>query len=388
MKIAHCLSSCATACALLGSAECMAAAAPVPTNKTALNAVSVEADSSALRNAEAMSPLVTTPTVASPNTSKAALNTNIQVSNAVPPPVLPQQENAVGTNVPNTVSNALAPADASASTPVSTLPGITSPAGTAPNTPTDAIATASTTTANQPLHLEQVEPFQPWQAGTAITLFLAAIGLVGYSMVRVRNHKGTKNPRPEKPMEIISSMNIGPKRQLLIVRVRNQEIVIASTEAGVTMLSEVAKETQQQRPMVADMRPLTQLARASVAAPQQSDTDSMSTPNYASNIRAAEEATTTRKSDLLTKALNNLKEKKAAVKNSETEKSARQSGPTPTLSSNPAGFNKFFANAFEQEAKRNLNSQRSDNDGNADDSVENVSKLIREKLKNIQAAGN
>jgi flagellar biogenesis protein FliO len=375
MKITLCLSSCALACALLGSAESFAAAATVPTTKTALNAITVEADTSALRNADV---------------SSAASNNNVQAANTVPPPALPQQENAVGTNVPNTVSNALAPADASTSAPVSTLPGITGPVAAVPNTAIDASApttTTATTIASQPLHLEQVEPFQPWQAGTAITLFLAALGLVGYSMVRVRNHKGTKNTRPEKPMEIISSMNIGPKRQLLIVRVRNQEIVIASTEAGVTMLSEVAKENQQ-RPVLADMRPLTQLARAAASAPQQSEADSMSSSNYASNMLGTDEATTARKSDLLTKALNNLKEKKAAAKSSDTEKSTRQSAPTPTLSNNPAGFNKFFANAFEQEAKRTINRQNTENDGNGDDSVENVSKLIREKLKNIQSAGN
>lgn len=171
----------------------------------------------------------------------------------------------------------------------------------------------------------------------------------------------------------------------MIVRIRNQEIVIASTESGVTMLSEVAKE-QPPKTMLADMRPLTQLARTSIAATHTASDSKETGYNY-SESSAENDTPTTRKSDILSKALNSLKEKKNAPKSSDNEKSTKNTEPSPALSGNAPGFTKFFANAFEQESKRNVSKQRTESQESADDSVENVSKLIRERLKNMQSAG-
>ena len=287
-----------------------------------------------------------------------------------------------------------------------------------------------------PYTLDGVPSFNPWQAGSVTVLFLAAFGLVGMSIVRVRKGKNYKTSKQEKPMEVVSTMSVGPKRQLMIVRIRDQEIVIASTETGISMLTDVTEKIQ--RPVLADMRPLAQLTKSNA------DFLMPSKELKASSSRDFED-TGSKKSEMLLKALSNLKEKKelSGTRNSNAADESRTTGEsgntansrremdfgsvgdsaerndstrgidaverdgkrTPTLPINKTGFNKFFAKAFEEEAGRSISksnaaksssvkgssakgsSANNDAAEEQEESVENVTKMIREKLKNMQPAG-
>ncbi len=239
--------------------------------------------------------------------------------------------------------------------------------------------------------MDGVSAFNPLQTLGVTALFLVAFALFGVSVVKLKKGSKKGSTRSEKPMEIVSSMALGPKRQLMIVRIRDQEIVIASTEAGVTMLTEVANEPQ--RPSLADMRPLQKLAKASPDL-------MLSSPETKASYESDSDDNSVRKSDFLLKALNNLKEKKSTREatstntfESESEpqvdlKNPGKKGRSPTLSGNKNGFNKFFATAFEQEASRSVGKKAAAKSASEnDESVENVTKMIREKNKNMQPAG-
>jgi flagellar biogenesis protein FliO len=256
------------------------------------------------------------------------------------------------------------------------------------NIDTNAAPKSAAQTDASPYTLDGVPSFNPVQALSVTALFLGAFAFIGMSIVRMRRGKSGGNSRPEKPMEVVSALPIGPKRQIMIIRIRDQEIVIASTENGVTMLTDVAEKRH--RPMVADTRPLQLLTKQ---APESKQNLRIESDDTAPSLNDSNN----NKSEFLMKALNNLKEKKSIKQEpttsnlpteSETQREASKAR-TPALSNNKGGFNKFFASAFEQEAKRAVSkSQASKNGIDSEESVENVTKMIREKLKNMQPTGN
>jgi flagellar biogenesis protein FliO len=315
---------------------------------------------------------------------------------AVPPLTLPMEQNSAAQTATQAAGkiqdlSSSTTATSQAELPKTTLSEITTRPLDSKSAATPSATPASSSEKEIPFSLEGVPAFNPVEALGAMALFLVAFALIGVTVVKLKKGKKQGSTRAEKPMEVVSSMAIGPKRQLMIVRIRDQEIVIASTETGVTMLTDVSNKPQ--RPTIADMRPLQQLTKATpdvIVSPREQK------HNYDSDS----EETSARKSDFLQKALNNLKEKKSSRPAISTDayetdgepqidfKSESKKARSPALSGNKNGFNKFFANAFEQEASRSIGKKTAiKSQPEPEESVENVTKMIREKLKNMQPAG-
>jgi flagellar biogenesis protein FliO len=276
----------------------------------------------------------------------------------------------------------------SATSESSLIEGLTSPLA-AVTAPTGQTAAGSTSL--KPIDLGGSDPLNLPQSAAVVVLSLAGLGLFGLSLVRYRNRQ-TQNPsKNEKPMQIISTLPLSPKRQLIMVRIRDQEIVLSSTEQGISMLTEVGGGTarNQSYPMLGETR---RERDTTASRSHEIIQDTRETMARLMPARETEERIITEgksgKSEMLLKALNGIKEKKSTRKTPAEEPTVAESKPAEPTKGAKAAFPKYLANAFQQEAKRELAKQRETPAGTEEDSVENVSRMIREKLKTMQPTGN
>jgi flagellar biogenesis protein FliO len=236
-----------------------------------------------------------------------------------------------------------------------------------------------------------------WNSISIICLFTAGLGISAYFIARLKGKKGFGIEKIEKQMQVLSAMPISPKRQILLVKIKDREIALASTESGIQFLLDVSSKAHVtenfQRREIAEERP------KSIPAFSQGETQ-----------RVAERAPDPKpKSDIIRDALKKIRTTGETKQETETVTAApkikqkpqqapeeqfdegnpsehegerqKNARAAPAMQQSRGAFPKYLANAFESEQKRDLTRPQ------PEDSVESVTNMIREKLKSMQKVG-
>lgn len=229
-----------------------------------------------------------------------------------------------------------------------------------------------------------------WQGATYVAFAIFGIAILGMTMVRLKRRGALAFQKQEKDMEILSTLPVGPKRQIILVKIRDQEIALASTEQGLSFLTEViaAKPTVTRGlPAAITNKVIQARAHATEALPRAVTSET----NAATHKEAVSENLSAKKpeakSEIFLQALKSLKAKNAQapqkkIETPEAKTQAEESGTadkTPTVKQTRASFPKYLANAFENEQKRTLTQEAEE------ESVESVTNMIREKLKSMSS---
>ncbi len=322
----------------------------------------------------------------------------------------------------------------------------TSSSGTAPQAPEAATGSASTQAAQQPSAATDVEPSnaqapaastghpanskQPttksfleevidsnkgtssiWQnLGLAFGI-LIVLCLAAYQYSRSRSAGQTKQGRAPKALQLVATLPISPKRQVLLIRVRDTEIAVASTENGLSLLSEVRESNAQAIESISAAK----AERLPRPLPVVDGAESIPSRMLSSSTRET-------KSEILKKALESIESKRARqtqVSRDEAEdeiplpkrdnrQAQRAAKPTPTENQTTATLTspgtprlkKFFANSYKQSNDRDNDqdqqniaqraASRSESASTqsaetASSQTDNVAQLIRDKLKQMRA---
>lgn len=280
--------------------------------------------------------------------------------------------------------------------------GSTSPAmGT--STAPDNILLVPNGAALQPqlLPLGQTE-HSPWTAYATGGFLILGLAATGVMMVRLRQGKTFGLNKSEKQMQLVSTLALSPKRQIILVRIRDKEVALASTEQGITLLTELPSHNKHSSAMLDDGGNEEPRRRKS----QQRIAEEEPARMIASGVsESVGQETAIARSEMLMGALKNLREKNlrgkesssssenlpsASIRSSALEASEKKitesvsespSKSEPTLKQTRAAFPKYLANAFEQESKRSI-SANSNSSGS--DEAGNVTNMIRERLKDLR----
>lgn len=253
-----------------------------------------------------------------------------------------------------------------------------------------------------PLNGTDSSPWTSYAAGAFLILGLAAAGVMA---VRLRQGKTFGLNRSEKQMQLISTLALSPKRQILLIRIRDKEVAVASTEHGMTVLTEMQAHSKTLNQSTDDSGG-EEPRRRKV---QQRITQDEPVKLVASEAESLGEETAVARSEMLMGALKNLREKNlrgrtgsntsespvttkaVAAETASREKkildsvSDSKGRGEPTLKQTRAAFPKYLANAFEQESKRSIpQSTASNNNSSGADDASNVTNMIRERLKDLR----
>ena len=208
-----------------------------------------------------------------------------------------------------------------------------------------------------------------WKIFLMSSFFVAIIGFIGYVLSKFRKKGMFSLTKTEKVMNIVSTLPISPKRQILIIKIRDQEIVVSNTESGISFLTELSNSSFNRS---VQEKKQTQLSEKLLITSQEKNNYEKNEQKN-NNINLLNDKNPEKKSDILLKALksinaNNLSQKK----NKQTEESS-------PIQNKVDSFPKYLANQFENESKKEV--KKKDDDV---DSVENVTNLIREKLRSMK----
>lgn len=245
--------------------------------------------------------------------------------------------------------------------------------------------------------------------GVAVGLLLA-ISLAVFQYSRNRGSNQTKPGRAPKALQLVATLPISPKRQVLLIRVRDTEIAVAATEHGLSLLSEVKESNAQAIESLAAAK----VERSPRPLPIPDVTESIPARLAASNTRET-------KSEILKKALESIENKRAKqnrISSDEPEyevptgRDARQNlrgsvpaqadGPTTATLPSPGTprLKKFFANSYKQSTDRETEreqpltstratirseSGQAQSEETGSSQTDNVAQLIRDKLKQMRA---
>ncbi|MEY4066732.1 MAG: hypothetical protein RIR26_2940 [Pseudomonadota bacterium] len=256
----------------------------------------------------------------------------------------------------------------------------------------------------------------PWNTLTAGAFLLLGLAAAGLMLVRLKNGRTLGLSKTEKQLQLLSTLSLSPKRQIVLLRIRDKEVAIASTEHGITMLTEMESGARQ-TDLAANEGGTEKSPRGRNAQPLLT----MESPQLVASGRTSEPVgeTATARSEMLMGALKSIREKTGRSRASSASASAaserreeREPQPLPvknpsntskkevafsseqsesrangdaTLRQTRANFPKYLANAFEQESKRGTPTP-STGEGNQDESS-NVTNMIRERLKELRPLG-
>lgn len=255
------------------------------------------------------------------------------------------------------------------------------------------IATGNVGAENKVTEVVAPEP-NLWQGALFVVAGIAGIGALGLLLVRLKKRGGLSFSKSEKDMTILSTMPLSPKRQIILIKIRDQELALASTEHGITVLTEVRSMRPQVQVDARQMLPKVQEELSSRASAAAIPAKRAALPKAESN----EDESRKHKSEIFLQALKSLKSKNVSkverrvetAENVAGEAEEEVSSPlparkresaaaskTPTMNSTRASFPKYLANAFEQEQKRKVPVE------DEEESVENVTNMIRQKLKTM-----
>lgn len=261
-----------------------------------------------------------------------------------------------------------------------------------------------------PLNQNEGSPWSTITAGAFLLLGLAAAGLL---LVRLKNGRSLGLAKAEKQLQLLSALSLSPKRQIVLLRIRDKEVAIASTEHGITLLTEMESGNRHTEQSTNDGG-IEKGQRGRSSQPLLT----MDSPQLVAAGRNADSTSepTVGRSELLMGALKNIREKTSRSRansnatnttaDSRDERDLAGSSPKnasgmtrkdATSGSNPAetrlasegsikqtraNFPKYLANAFEQESRRGPQ-QPASNEASQDESS-NVTNMIRERLKELR----
>jgi flagellar biogenesis protein FliO len=333
---------------------------------------------------------------------------------------LKDQATSPATGASAVQAQALAPTE-SAATNTSTIQQNSPQAQTSANqgnsNPTDTKASGEKATANEsqsnlvpngaalqsqllPLGQADKTPWSTLAAGGLLILGIAALGILA---VKLKQGKGAFSSRGEKQLQLVTAMALSPKRQIVLVRIRDKEVALASTEHGITMLTELAAPMRQASLLEdgGSEEPRRRKVQQRVGAEDSVRLVASSTEKEESTGQE----TAIARSEMLMGALKNLREKNlrnksttatdsapsqaVASKDSFAEKKLLESIDNPktknesTMKQTRAAFPKYVANAFEQESKRVLQPGQAQSSGSQEEAG-NVTNMIRERLKELR----
>ena len=204
-----------------------------------------------------------------------------------------------------------------------------------------------------------------WQGASLVVGFISLLGILAFMMTKIHRKGLFKKPKNESAMNIISTLSINPKRQVMLLQIRDKEIVISNTETGISFIADIGNSG------IAKDTPIEK-------KPFQISNFIKSLPNYeAAKEKQPPEVENKsfindKKSDILMKALKRIE------KEPETEKAPKNDENKPNNNDGSGKFPKYFSNIFENEAKKEVKKKEEP------DSVENVTNLIREKLRSMK----
>ena len=84
-----------------------------------------------------------------------------------------------------------------------------------------------------------------WQGATLVVAFLSFLGSLAYILTRLTKRRIFKNSKVEQAMNIISTLTISPKREIMLIQIRDKEIVLSNTESGIQYLSEISNTIEE-----------------------------------------------------------------------------------------------------------------------------------------------
>jgi flagellar biogenesis protein FliO len=250
-----------------------------------------------------------------------------------------------------------------------------------------------------PLGQSEQSPWTAYATGGFLILGLAAAGVM---MVRLRQGKAFGLNKAEKQMQLVSTLALSPKRQIILVRIRDKEVALASTEQGITLLTEMQSPNKHSSAMLDDGGSEEPRRRKVQQRIVQEEPAKMIASGASESVG---QETAIARSEMLMGALKNLREKNlrgkgssgssensssASMRSSDSEASEKKiletvsesrSKGEPTLKQTRAAFPKYLANAFEQESKRNIGTNTN---SSGSDEAGNVTNMIRERLKDLR----
>lgn len=238
----------------------------------------------------------------------------------------------------------------------------------------------------------------PWSSYAAVSFLVLGMAATGLLVVKLKHGKRLTGGKLERQMQVVSTLPLSPKRQLLLVKIKGKEIALASTENGITLLTEIEPDSQNTRQLVDDSGG-DDIRRKKV---QQRMIREEPSKMIAATAEDSLDDSAMARSEMLMGALKNLREKsmksKPALRTDAAEAESTGGSSThtspmtqepkqnyqqgtgkaqPTMRQTRAAFPKYLANAFEKEASRPSTQAAADEAGN-------VTNLIRERLKDLR----
>lgn len=239
----------------------------------------------------------------------------------------------------------------------------------------------------------------PWASYATVGFLILGMAATGLLVVKLRQGKSFGAGKTERQMQVISSLALSPKRQILLVKIRDKEVALASTEAGITLLTEIETPFRSAPHLIEDGGSEEPRRKKVQQKMMREEPSKM----IAASTEASIDESAMARSEMLMGALKNLREKSMRGKSVPTNENAAEKVLTdgqpsprkndedsdpigylksgnkaePTLRQTRAAFPKYLANAFEKEANRPSSQQSTDEAGN-------VTNMIRERLKELR----
>jgi flagellar biogenesis protein FliO len=229
---------------------------------------------------------------------------------------------------------------------------------------------------------------------------LSAIALVGWQLVRHRSQQNGSAHKAPRALQLMATLPLAPKRQILLIRVRDTEMAVASTEHGIALLGDVT--TSNRTAIGTSPRIAASLSPLQIDGVTQ---ESLLETEVTTTTRQKQGDATLRnqpetKSEILRKALQTIEDRRrpeVQKKQSKSEEQANFSRSTLPPGNEATRFKKLFSNSYKQtnastdpalESERGSFSTPNGNQGHGDSysdkQTENVAQLIREKLKHMR----
>ena len=199
-----------------------------------------------------------------------------------------------------------------------------------------------------------------WQGASIVVAFISVIGILALFLRRIGKKGLFKKSKTENCMQIISSLSISPKRQIMLVQIKDMEFAISNTESGISFLSEI-NSSHQQREIHTEKKPYQISSYSTTPEDKIIDKNPLE--------KANKTLIDNKKSDILMKALKRMEKVPEPVK--------VENKKADTLEASPS-FPKYYSTIFENESKKEIVKKEDQ------ESVENVTNLIREKLRSMK----
>jgi len=209
-----------------------------------------------------------------------------------------------------------------------------------------------------------------WKVILLSLIFIGFLFLFGFFLIRFKKQGLFSLNKSEKTMEVVSTLSISPKRQVIILRIRDQEIAVSNTENGITFLTEIGSSSSSSSGGGINEKRALQISEKYFLPSQEKK---IIEKIEQKKENSASEKNSEKKSDILLKAL------KSINANSLNHKKNKQLDIDDKVELKSEPFPKYLASQFENEAKKEVRKKEEDVD-----SVENVTNLIREKLRSMK----